>query len=263
MTHDDPHDRFAELAAGHALFALEPEDEQVFQQHLGTCARCPGDVRAHQATLSDLAYAVEDLEPPAVLLDRIRVGVGASDRPAMWGEPSADTVPSAGAGFVVRLSRRRPPARAVLAVAAASAVLLGLGGWNLTLRDQRANQLEANSRVAAAVHELGTAGSRPVALRAGDGAVLAVALLKGSDLTLLVDGLPANDAGSTYVLWARVGVELRAVGAFDTGGGGLDVRDHLRIPGDASRLSDLMVTVERGRIAPHLPRTPVLAAWRA
>ena len=40
MTRPDQHERFEELAAGHALGALEPEDEQAFLAHVPACARC-------------------------------------------------------------------------------------------------------------------------------------------------------------------------------------------------------------------------------
>lgn len=267
MSRQDPHDRFAELAAGQALYSLEPADEQFFRAHLSGCAQCAQELQAHHATLADLAYAVDDVAPPSSLFEGIRAEVMSSGRPASWSQEPVPTapVPPEPTGVVLRWGpgRRALSGRALVAAAAAAVLVLAMGGWNLALRDDRAQQVAANSRVAAAVHELGTPGSRPVPLRDRGGEVLAVALLQGSELTLLVDGLPANPEDSRYVLWARIGVEVRPVGAFDTGGSGLDVRDDLRVPGDVDRLSDLMVTLEPGRRAPSSPSSPVLAAGRA
>ncbi len=81
-------------------------------------------------------------------------------------------------------------------------------------------------------------------------------------MSLLVDGLPPNSPDTTYVLWGRLGIEVRAVGVFDATGKGLEVRDDLTLPGDSSQLGDLMVTRERGRTAPLLPGSPVLASGR-
>ena len=58
------HDRFDELAVGHALSALEPEDEVVFLAHLPGCASCERALADHRETLGHLAYAAADEEPP-------------------------------------------------------------------------------------------------------------------------------------------------------------------------------------------------------
>ena len=75
------HDRFEELAVGHALAALEPDDEQAFLAHLRGCAACERNVAAHTETLSHLAYAAGPVELPDSLLSGIRAGVRASGRP--------------------------------------------------------------------------------------------------------------------------------------------------------------------------------------
>ena len=65
MNRQNPHERFAELAAGYALSALEPEDEQLFLAHLPGCASCGRDLTEHRGTLAHLAYAPEVVGPPA------------------------------------------------------------------------------------------------------------------------------------------------------------------------------------------------------
>ena len=51
MNAERSHERFEELAVGHALAALEPEDEQTFLLHLRGCAACERAVAANSETL--------------------------------------------------------------------------------------------------------------------------------------------------------------------------------------------------------------------
>lgn len=82
------HSRFDELAVGWALYALEPDDEQVFVKHLTGCERCRRTVRETQETLATVTLALPCPEPPARLLDRIYEAIGAPARPQPI-EPSA------------------------------------------------------------------------------------------------------------------------------------------------------------------------------
>ncbi|MCW2615123.1 MAG: putative transrane anti-sigma factor, partial [Frankiales bacterium] len=86
MTRPDPHALYEELAAGHALHALEPGDEELFLAHAHGCARCERAAEDHRATLTHLAYAVDAPEPPPSLLEGIRAGVLASARGASFPE---------------------------------------------------------------------------------------------------------------------------------------------------------------------------------
>ncbi len=97
--------RFEELAAGHALHALEPEDEQLFRTHLSGCARCERALDEHAAALAQLAYAPDAAEPPPSLLEGIRAGVLASGREASFPTPRAEQVEASR----LRSSRRPGP----------------------------------------------------------------------------------------------------------------------------------------------------------
>src|SRR3954471_2556281 len=81
MTAPGGHEVFAELAAGHALDALEPADQQVFLEHLETCAECQQSVAWHTETLGHLAYAAEPAELPPGILEGIRRGIADTARP--------------------------------------------------------------------------------------------------------------------------------------------------------------------------------------
>jgi anti-sigma-K factor RskA len=276
MSGRDQHERFEELAAGHALGALEPEDEQVFLTHVRGCARCERAVVAHRESLAHLAYAAPDVEPPASLLEGIRAGVRASGRGASF--PSDPASPADTAWLVTaaepapapvdELRRRRDAARlrragTWLGVAAAAALVIGLGAWNAALRSDRDAQDAWGDRMTAAVGELQDAATDTVPLAATEsgGDVVAVALVRGSELSLVVDGLPVNEDGTSYVLWgqSRYG-DVRPVGAFDVTQEGVDVHTGMRMQAGVSDVTRFMVSHEHGDEAPPLPQGQVLAS---
>ena len=266
MTRPDAHAVFEELAAGFALHALEPEEEQAFRAHLSACARCEREIRSHQTILAQLAYAPDAEEPPVALLEGIRAQVESSGRGVSFPERSAGAVVPAS----LETARRRRDAAKVgragvwTGIAAAFALVVSLGVWNTSLRQDRAAQDELGGRLANAVDQLRDDATEVVPLHDADsGDVVAVALLNGDQmsLTLVVDGLPVNDAASTYVLWgeSRYG-DKRAVGAFDVTSGGQDVLEGMRMQASIADVTTLMVTQEQGKTAPPIPTLPVLAS---
>lgn len=260
MTRPNPHARFEELAAGHALHALEPEDEQVFAAHLSECARCERDLADHEATLAHLAYAPEAAEPPAALLEGIRAGVLASGRGATFPAEQAAPV-SLDAARRRRDASRLRRAGIWTGVAAAFALVVSLGAWNTSLRQERDEKAAWSGQLASVVGQLRDKQTHTVPLQGENGEVVAVALVRGDDVSLVVDGLPVNGDGTTYVLWgeSRYG-DRRAVGAFDVDEAGLDVLDGLRVQASVSDVTRFMVTREKGDTAPPIPTLPVLAA---
>lgn len=287
MSRRDPHLAFEELAAGHALAALEPEEEQLFLQHVTGCARCERDVAEHEATLAQLAYAPDAAEPPPSLLKGIRAGVLASGRGASFPaaqdgdtgrEEAADDAAQSVAAVVPvppavrpmasleegrarRDGHRRRRAGTWLGVAAAAALVISLGAWNASLQRDRAEQAEWSGRMAAAVSQLGDAGTSTIPLAGSDGQVVAVVLVHDAELSLVVDGLEPNEDGTTYVLWAksRYG-DVRPVGAFDVASGELDVLDGLLVEEGIADVTTFMVSREQGDTAPPMPQSAVLAS---
>ncbi len=68
------HARYAELAAAHALHALEPADEARFLQHAGQCDSC----RQALAGYADVTAALTDLAAPAEPSPRLRLRIMAA-----------------------------------------------------------------------------------------------------------------------------------------------------------------------------------------
>lgn len=263
MTRPDPHAVFEELAAGYALHALEPEDEQLFVAHLSACARCERVLSEHAAVLAQLAYAPDAAEPPPSLLEGIRAGISASGRGVDFPrQPEAADAPVPLAAVRARRDAARlRRAGTWMGIAAAFALVVSLGVWNTSLRQDRDEQAAWSERMASAVATLRDRDTEVVPLEGDSGQVVAVALLNGDEMSLVVDGLPVNADGTTYVLWgeSRYG-DKRAVGAFDVTSPGQDVLEGLRLKASLDGVTKLMVTREQGTDAPPIPTLPVLAS---
>lgn len=189
------HSDYEELAAGYALGALEPDDEQAFQLHLEGCPSCRSSVRELEEVTASLALAAPRVEPPASLRAAVRRSTGLTLRRR--------------ASRVLGSWRGTRIAVRALAVAGVLA-LFALSLWNLALRDQhlidqaRVNALEQAARV---VND-GTANR--VALdgpAAGGGARATVLASSRLDRgVLVVEGLAPPPPGRVYELWTlRVG----------------------------------------------------------
>lgn len=277
------HLRWEELAVGHALAALEPEDEQEFLAHLAGCAECARVLDETAGLAGLLAYAAEPTPPSPDLLPRILADIRTSDRPpvAFGGgprlpvrPPAPRPVPSRPGGSVrvsgTRAGDRHPPQRhrpilsrprivrtadrvRWVAVAAAFALVLSLGGWNVVLHNRQGAIEEIAARRAQAVELLNDPTSQRVSLASADGSSrLATAVIKGREVWLVLAGLQPNDVDSTvYVLWERprTGVTT-AIGTFDVPTGDVSAVRVGTLRGDLSTVDALAVTREAGREAP-------------
>ena len=258
MTPATDHERFAELAAGHALGALEPGDDHVFRTHQAGCAQCRTAVAAHIDTLGHLAYAVVSAEPPSGILDAIRAEIG---EPA----PVAATAGTAPVSLDAARKRRRRPTwegKSLVAAAAVAAMVLSLGIWNIALHREKSQGDVRAERLAAAVATLEGGAKQRVELTDSHGHLVAIAVVRADDtVSLVVDGLaPNNAASSTYVLWQKgsYGV-VRAVGIFDVRGRGVDVVKDLPLARDVMGVDGFAVTREPGRSAPARAGSPPVA----
>src|SRR6266542_3281215 len=89
------HSDYEELAAGFALGALEPDDEQAFHRHLEGCPSCRSSLREFEELTSSMALAAPQVEPPASLRAGIRRETGLTQPPPgrvyeLWGLPGGD-----------------------------------------------------------------------------------------------------------------------------------------------------------------------------
>lgn len=250
------HTEYEQLAVGHALSALEPEDEQRFLAHLLACAACERALVEHTDTLGHFAYDVVSEAPPPSILDGIRAGVARSGRSGAFPAPlSIDAA---------RTRRHRTVRLMTAAVGAAAALVLvvSLAVANRGLSaDQREAQINA-AKLRTAVNGLLVDGARKVDLKGagGRGAVI----INGQSLSLVMTGVAKNDtSNSIYVLWEKTTFgDVRAVGTFDVRDD-VAVINGLRLDQPPDTITTFMVTREPGRVAPARSTQPVVVAGTA
>jgi anti-sigma factor RsiW len=184
------HSDYEELAAGFALDALEPDEEQAFQRHLEGCPSCKASVREFDEVTASLALAAPRVEPPASLRAAVRRRTGLTLRRR--------------AARMMRSWRGTRVAVRAVAVAGVLA-LFALSLWNLALRDQRQIDQARLAALEAAMRLVndGTANRVTLTGSAADSGARAT-VLASSRLdrgVLVVEGLPPPAPGRVYELW--------------------------------------------------------------
>jgi hypothetical protein len=249
--HDTSHELFEQLAVGHALNALEPEDEQTFLKHLLGCAPCERAVAEHLETLTHLAFGASSPELlPASILEGIRAGITDSGRAGSF-PVSAGTAPvSLDAARVRRRDRTVRFTTAVLGAAASIVLVAALVFVNQGLKAKEHNAKVNAAQLNTVVNSLLVSGSRKIDLHGSDGR-RGVVVMHGNKASLVVAGVPANDPrNSVYVLWEKYGTKVEPIKTFDLTSSEATVIDNVNLGAGASTLSQFVITREQGRVAP-------------
>jgi anti-sigma-K factor RskA len=174
----DVHD----LTAAYALDALDPEEREAYEAHLGQCGHCREELASLGETATALALAVVSPPPPERLRGRI-LAAAAAEREN-----------------VVPLPMRRPwLLRATVAAAGVAAcTAVGLGIWAGTLSHSLDRARAASARAEEAAQILADPNSQKIALRGGSGTLTVDPTGRG---VLIVRRLPAAPSGHTYEAW--------------------------------------------------------------
>ena len=223
---------FAELAAGHALHALSPEEEQAFEIALAAHPEWAAIAEADAATAADLADGVAEVEPPAHVRAAILATIAAtrpagadssaraaqadtelpaaSEPPVSAEPPAAEPAPSTEA--IQTVSRKRWT-RGLLALAASFVLLIAIGTGVAMLGDR----LRAPASVVA-LNEIESAPDAQNITAPVDGG--GHATLTWSDevgkAVVVTEGVDQLDDDQAYEMWfAREGVMISA-GVFTT-----------------------------------------------
>lgn len=259
-------EQFRELVAGHALSALEPEDEYVLLAHLRACAPCSRELLVQRQALAQLAYAVEPVEPPASLLAGIRVRMLESD-PDAFGIPeltphavTSRTASPTGTTLPLRRPPRRLQTRAARLVAVAAcasiAAIVGLGAWNIALRQDNVEQAQVSAQFQAALDTIKGGPGQTVTLRSPEGDVKVVAVLHGDKMDLVTDGFQPNGEQDRYVVWGKTGTNNpEPLGDFAIDSDGIDVVRGVWTLGQPLP-EVLLVSRESGSLTTRLPVAP-------
>jgi Anti-sigma-K factor rskA/Putative zinc-finger len=261
------HEDYEALAAGYALHALEPEDEQQLSAHLmncPTCARLVADTAALGAAFADL---LEPEAPPPGLRERVLAAAAASPR----GMPDAGAAPqridldaapaepkSARPSRTIRRRFARPEVRMRLAVGALAAAL----GVAVAVPVTLAASHHPASGDTALTQALLQKNAREMTLTSASGPGLAKAVVSDKGVVLLADGLRPNDRSrNVYVLWAADAAgQRRAVATFDVSSRGTVQLASSRLPYSAAQIAQMAISFESGRSAPVQPTDVVLTS---
>jgi anti-sigma-K factor RskA len=175
------HEVWDELAAGHALHALEPGDEQRFTAHLAGCARCQAVLQDYSLVAAQLG-SLADTEPTS---------------PPDWQTVRQGVITESDAVVTTLEDRRRR--RASRLVAAAAALVTVAGGvavaWQTTRGSDRTRPAAA---LAACEHQ---AGCRAIRLHTPDGSSPAAVIVTDNRVAVVPLAMAGVAPGRTYVLW--------------------------------------------------------------
>ena len=201
-----------DLTAAYALDALDPEEEERYEEHLATCERCREELAELRDPAAMLAYGVEGPAPPPELRDRI-LDAARAER-----------------SNVVPIHRRRWPAAlgAVAAVAATVAIALGL--WGSSVSDQ----LDRERSISAI---LADPEAKSIPLEGANGRIV---VTDTGEAALVVSGLATAPEGKTYELWVAEDGKMLPAGVFDA----QHERDVVRLTRPVRPGSGVAVTVE-------------------
>jgi anti-sigma-K factor RskA len=213
------HSPWEDERAAYLLDALDPAERTAFETHLADCDACRAELRWLAPAIDVLPAAVEQIEPPPELRDRI-LGAIDGDRPRTATSPAYAERPS----FWSRLAGRP----ALAGAAAAVALAIGLAGGYALGGDS-----DDPSTVAATTVPIQTV--TPEVQAAGN------VVNHDGNWTLDISHLPDLEAGRVYQVWMRKGEQLIPSVLFVTS---RDGTAKIVLPGETGTADEMLVTRE-------------------
>jgi hypothetical protein len=247
------HDVWAELAAGHALSALDDTDEAVYLEHAVTCSICRELERDLSDVMAEVARLVPPVTPPTSLKAAIMQAIGADE------SRSGPVIAMAG-----RRSKRSAIASTSAPVAVARSRVFGVPLWVASV----AAAVIAVTVVAVGVipgHKAQSIAAQckavncPVINLTDSGQAVAAVMVLDDTAYLDAHGLPATPAGDEYVLWSlpQGGPPTPIAGVrTDPHSGPVKVG---AFTASLSTVSGFAVSQEHGTSVPSVPSQPLLA----
>lgn len=198
-----------DLLDGYAIGALDPDDMLRVAEHIGDCPAQQEQLIQLEATVGLLGLAVDPVEPPADLWDRLHQSSMAQSAPA--------PIPLTGAGR----SRIAVPRWLAVGLAAAAVILLiSSVGLGMALRDANDDEPMFDSAMATYL----TSGGQLVQLSShetpaylgwnGRGSLLTA---PGMDPMVIVDKCVPSSSGYRYVVWLQSGDQRTPMGDIEIG----------------------------------------------
>lgn len=247
------HDVWAELAAGHALSALDDTDEAVYLEHAATCSTCRDLERDLSDVMAELAHLVPAVTPPASLKASIMQSID---------EDASRTAP------VIAIAGRRSKRSAIgdtsPLVAVTRSRVLGVPLWMASVAAAviavaliavwvvPGNKAQSIAARCAAVN-------CPVINLTDAGQSVATVMVLDDVAYLDPHGLPTTPAGDKYVLWSvpQSGPPTPVAGvSTDPHSGPIRVG---AFTAPIATVSGFAVSEEHGTGLPSVPSLPLVA----
>jgi len=233
-------------AGAYVLDALAEDEARAFEAHLRTCSACRLEVNELRQVADVLPLAVERVEPSPALRDRILTEVRATEHPLYGSDAPGGPTPIRSRGMESRL--RRPVA---WLGAAAAALIIGLGAWNISLQQQ------VNTRSSpASVADYLAHGARAWPVTGTSIAPSAAGTLvqprNDANAVFVFAGLPRSPANKVYQVWLMRGNRPTSAGTFSVSAPGTQII-HLLHPATGYQIT--AVTVEPGPDGSRGPTT--------
>jgi anti-sigma-K factor RskA len=232
------HDGIHELTAAYALNALDPRDEDAYEEHLRHCADCQQELASLQEAASALAYATDAPRPPSDLRTRI-LAEARSERP--------NVVP-------LRPRWVLPAAASVAAVAASVAIALGV--WAASLSGQLEDERQARASIQRASAILAETDATRIPISGARGTLV---VAPTGDAALVVSGLESAPDDKTHEAWVIERGRPEPAGIFDAQAGRTVVALTRPVPKGAI----VAVTLERSGGVSQPTGTPLFTAEAA
>lgn len=277
---EQDHDLHAMVGA-YVADALDDDDRELFVQHLRGCESCRRESAEFAETLGELSWLAETPPPPSLRAsvlaeiatvrplppeepeqgpaeepdhpEPVRTPPTETTVPRPWPAEAPPVAPSEdpahyGETDELSIRRNRRLRRALVGLVAAALVLVvGLGGWVVTLRNTQQNQLVADQQVS----QLLTAPDATVYATQLNGAPVSFVVSKQRNQALFVgDDVPAPGDNKVYQLW-MIGDQITPNALIEQGG---DVTQWFEA-GPLGGAKQLAVTIEPagGAMKPSLP----------
>ncbi len=254
-----------EQVGAYVLDALDANEIEAFEAHLGTCSECRAEVAELRQVVAVLPLAAESVQPPAGLRDRILAEVGTTRPGGLVALPGGKTH-DAGTGTSSNVpapvpDRSRWLTKPVgIALSVAAALVLGLGVWAGSLQYQLNNQpaaLAYSRQVTDALASGAAVWQVAATPRGGSAHAVLVQPRGGANAYFVVTGLSPVPSSKVYELWLMRGGRPHSVGILAHPGSNTQV---VKLPIAATGWQSMGVTVEPAPNGTTAPTTPILLA---
>jgi len=268
---NDLHAIVTDLAAGFVLGALTPDEERLVREHLASCPEPHAEFAELGGVIPYLAEAVEQIEPPASLRDRIMAAAAADlaarstaapSRPeAARPEPDAGPQRSGGvtpfptAAQRAERARRRSPLTRVASLAAVLAIV-ALGAWNVTLQRDLEATRGYERGLSAVLDVAARPGSQTAILtpQSGAGPTGLAAVGPDGSVAIVMRGLAPTAGSEVYEAWVIGGDGTPVpIGGFSVGSAGTATFTADRTPATAGVTLVLTREPRPGALTPTMP----------